>query len=142
MGHDTFNPPELYVEVALINRGTQAEIVRELHLHWSDGEVPNQGGYVLTHVLNQRIEKGDKQVVRASITNFMMFDEKQKWLRVGVVGIAPDATDIESLWPILSGNFATNGRGGGFSYHSNMNQLVQVISNKRLAHQKDNDRWP
>lgn len=133
-------PTELYVETAVVNRGNQSEIIREIRLLVSDDEKMQGGATIFRWVLNQRIEKGDKQVFKHSITNFHSFEGKSKWMNIEVVAIAPDLRDITCVWPVMSFNVATNGQGGGQSEHPDSSQSVQIISDKRLPHQRDRNR--
>ena len=133
---------ELYVDIGVVNRGNQAEIIRRLFLQISGtGEYSGFSQFIDARFVNQRIEKGDKQVVRASITNFMDFGGQQRLLSVGIVGIAPDASDVKCVWPITGFQIATNAQGGSLYEHTNAHDQIQVISRKRLSHQKANDLW-
>jgi len=138
------NDAVFYVELALINRGNQSEIVRAVNLSLSDlNDSRSSQMAVFPHKLNQRIERGDRHVVRVSISDFRAFESKPKLLTVSVIAMAPDGTDIESSWPVLVCDIATDGRGGMRSPHTNAAQLVTVVSSERLPHQKvPSFGWP
>ena len=55
---------------------------------------------------------------------------------VAVRAIAPNADDIEVVWPICQIELATDGNGSMVSYNKDQTPQVQIISNQRLPHQR------
>ena len=132
---------ELYVELAVINRGNQTEIIRDAFLCYSGSQSFVERSRSLNdQPLNLQLAKGEKRVLRLSAARGSIFGQGKVWLGVGIRSIAPNADDIECVWPVAQVEIAADGNGGGMSH--NESPMVQVISNKRMIHQKAAPNWP
>jgi hypothetical protein len=138
----TTNNGELYLDLALINRGNQTEIIRSATLYFSENENYAQGAAYQVQTLNLQLTKGEKYVVHLIADRDTVFSGKHLWVNVGVTAIAPNADDILSVWPVGQITLASNGQGGQMSYDPNNTPKIQVISDKRLPSQKRPDMWP
>jgi hypothetical protein len=130
---------ELFVDVALINKGNQKEIIREAFLCYSDNRDFQDRGRSWQRnntQLNVQLEKGEKRVQHISTPFNSVNTGKRMWLGVAVRAIAPNADDVEIIWPVCEIELATNGNGASTTYNKDQTPLIQVISNKRLPHQK------
>ena len=97
---ETTNNGELYFDVAFINRGNQTEIIRNITLYFSENENYAQGCTYEIHKLDLLLSKGEKHVEHVIADRRSVFAGKQLWVNIGVTAIAPDADDIESIWPL------------------------------------------
>ena len=131
---------ELSFDLVLINRGNQNEIVRELLSTYSDSESANNAPWIAAET-NLVITPGEKKVIRIVASPPHIFTSKPVWIGVGVVAIGPDAADIQSDWKIARAELATNYQGGGFSYVTNAFDVVPIVSDKRLPHQREAQRF-
>jgi hypothetical protein len=121
-----------YVDLALINNGNQSEIIRRVRLYFFDSADATGGPYS-TRILNTLLPKGEKQVLHLVIDRMALTN--RVWLKIGVTAVAPDASDIESTWPVARISMSPDGNGGNFS--ESPSEPIRVISNERLPHQKD-----
>jgi len=132
---------ELFVDLALINKGNQNEIIRDAFLCYApnDDFQSSASGRTLQFTgeqLNIQLSKGDRRVLHLS-TPFNSFNTgKKMWLGVAVRAIAPNADEIEIAWPVCEINLAFDGKGGQISYSKDQTPLIRIISNDRLPHQK------
>jgi hypothetical protein len=132
--------PDISVDVAVVNRGNQAEIIRGLVLSYSYSNTLRADTQAFKE-LNQRIEKGGKEVFRLKPHRDSVCVDHPVTISVGVVAIGPDLSDIESIWPLYKGLFSSDGRGGGGSYLPSAEDKVHVVSNERLPHQHPFQFW-
>lgn len=96
---------ELTVDVAIINRGNQTEIIREAFLCYSETNDFNGNGIVRERGNSQtsiQLNKGDRRVLHLS-TPFSSYNtNKRQWLGIALRAVAPNADDIEVVWPVCT----------------------------------------
>jgi hypothetical protein len=129
---------ELYLDLALINRGNQTEIIRNAFVCYSDTKdfvTSYRTSAIRPQDLNLQLPKGEKQVLHLTVDR-SAFVGRHMWLGVGVRAIAPNADDIQSIWPVAEISLATDGQSAWLSYDQDKTPIVPVISNKCLSHQK------
>lgn len=130
---------ELSVNIALINKGNQKEIIRDAFLCYSESEDFQTRGRTWQRSgqpLNIQLDKGEKRVLHLLTPYNDGNTGKRLWLGIVVRAIAPNADDIEVLWPVCQIELPADGNGGWVSYNKEKTPLMQIISNKRLEHQK------
>jgi hypothetical protein len=129
---------ELFADVALINKGNQKEIIREAFLCYADTNDFHMRGRTWQRSnpgLNVQLDKDEKRVLHL-LTPFSSINTgKRMWLGVAVRAIAPNADDLEIVWPVCEINLAPDGNGAWLSYNKDQTPQIQIISNKRLPHQ-------
>lgn len=129
---------EISLKLALINRGNQTEIIRETFLCYSETKELDQRSRTWRNFEPQQIvqlSKGEKRLLHITAPFSSMNTDKRLWLGIGVKAVAPNADDIEVVWPVCEINLPSDGNGAWLSYNKDQTPLVQVISNKRLPHQ-------
>jgi hypothetical protein len=130
---------DVVVDLAVVNRGNQNEIIREAFLCYAETANFNSGGASWsrdTPPLNIQLAKGDKRVVRLSNVFNSLNTGKRLWLGVALRAVGPNADDLEITWPICEINLATDGNGGSVSYNKDQTPQIQILSNTRLPHQR------
>jgi hypothetical protein len=135
---------ELYADIAVINRGNQTEIIRDVFFCGSDqAQFSDSYKEYTPGGINFQLKPGDKHVFHLSAfgRNSSLYGKKFQ-LGLGVMAIAPDANDIVCTWKVSEITLAANGQGGGMSGNPSEWPIIQIISNKRLPHQKDATFWP
>lgn len=127
-----------FVDLALINRGNQNEIIRHAKLSFADDK-----DFRTNHIRSIEEEKmdfvltpGEKRVLRLNADRGIAFSGKRMWLGVTVRSIAPTAEDLDCHWPICTIELANDGNGGSYSFDRDTTPLVEIISNTRQPHQK------
>jgi hypothetical protein len=130
---------ELFVDLALINRGNQTEIIRTASLCYSgskDFNVRRLDWPPDNKQMNLQLNKGERRVLHL-LTPFSSANTGTRmWLGVAVRAIAPNADDTEIVWPVCEIELAADGNGAWVSYNKEQTPLVQIISRNRLPHQK------
>ncbi|HWD93426.1 MAG TPA: hypothetical protein VG938_13875 [Verrucomicrobiae bacterium] len=126
-----------YIDLALMNRGNQSEIIRRVDFYYSTS-TNNPAKSTETHVLNLQLPKGDKEVLHFTLNRKSIFTGKLTWLSVGVTAISPDGEDLESEWKVSEFNISTNG--GESRWETAATNQVRVISNTRESYQRKNIR--
>jgi hypothetical protein len=130
---------ELSVDLAIINKGNQTEIIREAFLCYSDSKEFGQRGRTWQRdnpQMNSQLNKGEKRVLHLSTPFNSVNTGKRMWLGLAVRAVAPNADDIEIVWPVCEIELAADGNGGWVSYNKDQTALIQVISNNRMPHQR------
>jgi hypothetical protein len=129
---------ELTVDVAVINRGNQKEIVREAFLCYSDTNNFAVRGrtWFRTETLNVQLDKWEKRVFHLSNSFNPENTGKRMWLGVAVRAVAPNADDLEVSWPVCEINLAPDGNGSWVSYNKDKTPQIEIISNVRMPHQR------
>jgi len=130
---------ELVIDIAVINRGNQTEIIRDVFLCYSDSKDFNGRARAWQHsegARNVQLPRGEKRALRISTQFNSLNTGKRMWLGVAARAIAPNADDTEVVWPVCEINLAPDGNGGSISYNKDQTPLIQIISNKRMPHQR------
>jgi hypothetical protein len=122
------------LDLALVNRGNQTEIIRSGFLLSSTNR-DNLDSRFSFVALNEQLPKGEKKVVRL-VDRISTFDGTRKWLGVGVTVIDSDANDVETVWPITEINISTDGQGAWMSgFEPETTPRMQILSNSLQPHQ-------
>ncbi len=129
---------ELCVDLALINKGNQKEIIREVLMCYAQDTNISSGVYspvFSTEQMNFQLDKGERRVMHMVDRFHSLNTGKGMWLGVIVRAIDPKGDDIQVAWPVCPFNLAPDGNGASVSYSKDQMPQIRVISNERLPHQ-------
>lgn len=126
---------ELVVDVALINRGNQNEIIRGAILYYSENTNFNNFASEHFEPKNFQLSKGDRRVLHLATAFNSSNTGKKLWLGVAIRAVAPNADDTQVLWPVCQIELARDANGASWSYNKDQTPTLQIISNVRLPNQ-------
>ena len=128
---------ELRVDIAVINRGNQKEIIRDGQLCYSDTQnMQSATRTVPTQFQDVLLDKGEKRVLHL-VTPFNEVNTgKRLWLGVEIRAVAPNADDILVTWPVCQIELAADGNGAWVSYNKDQTPIIHIISNQRQSNQR------
>ena len=132
---------ELVIDIAVIHRGTQTEIIREALLYYAESTnfTASPTGAIISRGFkpeNVQLGKGDRQVLHLVTPWSSANTGKRLWVGVAVRAVAPNADDIEVLWPVCEINLAEDQNGSWLSWNKDQTPQIQIISNERMPHQR------
>ena len=128
---------ELFVDLALINRGNQKEIIQDAFVCYAaDTNFQARAAIRQYEPTPIQLDRGDKRLLQLHEVYHSLNTGKKMWLGVIVRAIAPNTDDTEVVWPVCEIDLAPDGHGGSISYNKEQTPQIQIISNQRQPHQK------